>query len=271
MNDLIQLYYDGTNYTDISQDMNDFLRDTQVFNWTGATDEIYIGLYKPFDTVFLELKNAAAMGGSLSFEYFDGTSFVALTVSDDTKDLYRSGFINWSKPSKWSETAIAGASAFWIRVSYSVDDTFELSGINTVYADDNDLTATSRNIDRFLAKGDTSFIAYHQAARNEIVQSIRNSGNAKMRKSENFFRDFGKWDFLDQSQIREAAKFLCLSLIFSDASDNIDDKSYQKSMDFRARFGESFKLFFRSLDQNDDGIAEPFEKMAVRSIRSFKV
>ena len=55
-----------------------------------------------------------------------------------------------------------------------------------------------------------------------------------------------------------------------DVSENIDDKQYQRAIDYAQKFGEAFKLYRLSLDSNDDGIEDKEEKTALRSMRMYK-
>lgn len=148
------------------------------------------------------------------------------------------------------------------------------SGVNVVYADDIDLKSENRAINDYLAEGDTSFIAYHVAARNEIVQTLRNGGNSKNSADTSLALQrlqMNKWDILDRGEIRQAAKYLCLSKIFFDSSDNIEDKSYERFKDYEGMYGASFKLFYMSLDLNDDGNTDVNENMELNGVTVSKV
>jgi len=81
----------------------------------------------------------------------------------------------------------------------------------------------------------------------------------------------GKWDMLDRGEIRQAAKYLCLSKIFIDVSENVEDKAYGRFKDYEGMFGAAFKLFYMSLDTNDDGNVDELENMAINDIRIMKV
>jgi len=270
MRDLIHFYDNNSVFVNQSQDLNDYLRDGIAYTWVAAEDSLYIGLYKPFNQLYLEVETSPLNGGSLSFSYYNGASFVALNVLDDTKDLDRSGFLSWEKPDDWKSTSINNEVKFWVKINYSVDDTFNLKGLNIVFSDDNDLKAEVRKIDRYLASGDSSFIAYHVASKNEIIQSIRNSGNVTTNIN-GVKHQFTPWDILKPDEIRQASKFLTLHKIFFDASDNVKDKSYQRSKDYHSEFGKAFKLFYKTFDKDDDGKVDNNERLALRTIRSLKI
>jgi hypothetical protein len=147
---------------------------------------------------------------------------------------------------------------------------FTIITLNPFKNDDNDLNAEVRKIDRYLASGDSSFIAYHVASKNEIIQSIRNSGNVTT-DINGVKHQFTPWDILKPDEIRQASKFLTLHKIFFDASDNVKDKSYQRSKDYHSEFGKAFKLFYKTFDKNDDGKVDNNERLAIRTIRSLKI
>ena len=56
-----------------------------------------------------------------------------------------------------------------------------------------------------------------------------------------------------------------------DVSSNTDDKYYQRYRDYTGNYQMAFKLFFLSLDTNDDGVLNDGENRSVRSIGIFKV
>lgn len=262
MNDLTVLYDNGASFTDYSRESQDYLRDNVALTYV-LGDFIYIGLYKPYNALYSEVVTPATT--SMSVQYYNG-SWANLSVNDDTKDMTRSGFIDWEKPSDWQSTLVDTQDLFYIRLSFDGDTALTLAGLNIVFSDDQDLLKEVRDIMDFRASGDTSFIAYHTAARDQIVQTLRNGGDAKRRDQENHYRKLTKWDVLDIGEIRQAAKFLTLSKIFFDVSENDQDKSYIRYKDFLSKFGQSFKLFRLSLDKDDDGIKDDVEWQSLNEI-----
>ena len=55
MRDLVLYHDDGGAFIDYTLDARDYLRDEFTIDYTTITDYIYMGLYKPYDMVFLEL------------------------------------------------------------------------------------------------------------------------------------------------------------------------------------------------------------------------
>lgn len=271
MRDLILKHDDNGTFLDFSLEAADYLRDDTAITFVALDDAIYIGLYKQFNAAYVELLVASIAGNTLTYEYSKTASFSALSVRDDSKNFSRNGFIQWDKPDDWEAQSIDGDSKFWIKITSDIDFDATIRGLNLVFADDNDLAKEQRNISDLLSKGDTSFIAYQVAARDEIIQSLRNSGYTTRLTGNNAQNDLTQWDLLDFTQVRNAAKFLCLSKIMFDVSTNSDDKWYQRFRDYQSQHADAFKLYLLWLDRDDNGKAEAEEKNFFRSIQLVKV
>lgn len=272
MRDLLHFFDDNSSFSDNSLDLNNYLQDDVSLSWVALEDAQYIGLYKPFYNLYFELTTAASASPSLSIEYWNGSAWSALSVRDETKDLSRSGFIRWDRElTDWAATTVNSESAYYIRLTASVDFTVTYRGINIVFANDNDLTAEQADVvTRYKASGDSSMIRYHVAARNEIIQSLRNSGYLTQQTLSENPNQITQWDLLDIDEPRQAAKFLALSKIWFDVSNETDDKSWQKYKENYSHFGSAYKLFFQSLDSDDDGVQDQSEKMKMRTLRILK-
>jgi hypothetical protein len=195
-----------------------------------------------------------------------------LVVTDDTKGLSRSGFIRWEKDifDTWQAQLVNGESRFWLRLTFSTDFTADLAGLNLIFANDDDLSQVQRDIDRYRFSGDSDFIAYHVNAREEILQSLRNSGYTTRLQTESP-NDLTQWDLLNIEQVRNAAKYLALANIMFDVSANEGDKYYQKWRDYKGMFGEAFRLYLLWLDRDDDGQLDANEQEWFRSTQLSKL
>ena len=275
MKDLFFYYDKNMVISDYSQKARDYLRDSFTIDFVGAEDSFYIGLYKPFDWVYMELLTEALTDSELVYEYSNGAGFSGLNVFDDTIGFQRSGFINWNKPSDWKAQAINGQELYWVKITSPVNFSIAIQGCNIVFADDNDLEQECRDIKDYLYKNDKSFIAYHVSTRNDIIQRLRNGGDKKLVNENTVnekFENITKWDLLDIGEIRSAAKYLCLSKIFFDVSENVDDKAFSKYKEYMAQFGDAFELFFLSIDKNDDGQVDIVkENLAENDIEVYKL
>lgn len=260
---------EGGAFTDVTAASRDYLRDPVSLNFV-ANDKLYIGLYKPFNAAYVELV-AEVVGVGVSYAYSDGSTFQPLEVTDDTKGFSRSGFIEWNRNiDGWEEQTVNGETLYWIQITFDASYGLDYEGFNIVFSSDYDMQVKNPFIMDYLAKDDNSFIRYHLAARNEIVQTLRNGGYLKMPKGiDDFFfqgsvsrENITKWDVLDFEEIREAATFRAMSMVFFNESRNDEDKAYLLYEDYLGKFGQSFKLFYLTLDKDDDGEVDNNEKLA---------
>lgn len=274
MKDLAFRHDDNGVFTKYDSQAKDYLRDSFAISFVAAEDALYLGLYKPFNQVYVEFETASVSEITPIVEISNGAGFETISFSDDTKGFTRSGFITWEREqSNWASQDVNSESMYWLRIRTAQDFTATFQGLNLVFADDNDLRAEIRAIDEYLAAGDSSFIAYHVSARDEIIQTLRNGGNVKRDESsvDPKYMNITKWDLLDAGEIRQAAKYLALSKIFFDVSVNTDDKYYQRFRDYEGMYGMAFKLFRMSLDKDDDGIADADEILEINSIGVHKI
>lgn len=266
LNDLNVQWDNNSVFVDISKECVEYGRDSKVIDLSSTQDYLYLGLYKPFSQVYVEMKVVNTNANTFTAQYWNGSSWVSLeNFFDISKGFTRSGFIFWSKASDWASTSVNGDTLFWIRLRPSVDHlvTTELQGLNIVYADDQDLVNEFSQINSYL-NGLSSYITYHQSVRDDIVQALRNGGEKKI--TTNGLRKIEKWDLLDSGEVKKAATFYCLSKIFFELSDSIDDKWYQRSKDFNDKGNKALELYFLTIDLDDDGVNDNSEINKSRSI-----
>ncbi len=285
-NDFFHFIDDLGTFTDVSVNANEFQRDTYQIV-LGPDQTYYVGLYKPFKQFYVELNVNNTPTAVLEYKYWNGSSFVNLPNTIDlTQNFTRSDFVSWQfeddskMTTDWQSTSINGQEAYWIEITSDIVSDITLEGINIVFSNDIDLQTEFPRIKDFLDPDRTSFINFHVAARDEIVQHLRSGGSVTnpAANDNNFlpqsfalngtnYRQISKWDFLDIEEIRDAAKFMTLSKIFFYVSENNQDKSFTRSMNFKDMFGEAFKLFYLSLDFDDDGNNDAVENLQVNDIR----
>lgn len=260
-------------FEDSSEELKDYIRETVVKSFA-IGDKLYIGLYKPFNALYLEL-SAGVSTSPLTFRYSDGSTFQSLSVMDDTRGFSRSGFIKWDRDIEtWAEQSVNSESLYWIEIEFGAAYDLSANGFNIVFSSDYEMQVKNPFVMDYLNKTDTSFIRYHVSARNEIVQLLRNGGYIKMPTGidDLFFQptnnreDIQKWDLLDIEQIKEAATYRAMASIFFNESRNVQDKAYLLYRDYQGKFGQSFKLFYLSLDTDDDGRTDSNEKLANNEI-----
>lgn len=235
------------NTTEVSKDLQDYQRDSYKIT-LGQTDKIYIGLYKPFNSLYVELIKINESPGALTARY-GGTDLPFF--DDQTNNLTRSGFLKWKKPDDWNASVINGDNLFWIELS-GLTTELEIRAINILFSDDNDLKKELQSIEKYLAQGQISFAPTHQTVRDDIVQTLRNKGKSKASKKCNLDK-ITKWDLLDISEVNLASKYFVLEKIFWQASGAPGDKFSVRQREAKAEGDKAFDLFFLSLDENDSG------------------
>ena len=254
----------NTVFSDYSREALDFDRDTFTITLDSATSYLYIGFYKPINIAYVELGTANANAGILAGEYYNGSAWVSLTgLYDESASLTRSGFLQWDRNLLNEESvAVNGETKYWYRFRPSVTHSATvIDGLNLVFSDDNDLKRESYEILDALPSGESSFILAHVAARDEIIQYLRNSGHYKQSLSDGLNKDITIFDLLDMGQIKLAATYLTLSKIFLSRQDEVDDYYLQQSRHYRGMYSTAIKTFYLDLDQNDDGIKDVAEQL----------
>jgi len=81
-------------------------------------DAYYFGNSEQFDTFDITVSTAGVGDWSIVWEYYDGSSWSALTgVSDGTTGFTTGGTntVTWSTPPDWSTETIDGSELFWVR------------------------------------------------------------------------------------------------------------------------------------------------------------
>lgn len=89
-------------------------------------DAAYFGKSTPFAEIAFDMSATVAVhtGDSASWEYWDGTAWVALTIVQDNtnaatktgaRPFTRDGAIHFLPPSDWAATTVNSQSAFWVR------------------------------------------------------------------------------------------------------------------------------------------------------------
>lgn len=259
-------------FTDYSREALDYDRDTFTITLDSSTSYLYVGYYKPINTFYLELGTANANAGTLVGEYYNGTTWVAITnLYDESSSLTRSGFVQWDRGlTDEALVAINSVEKFFYRFRPSVTHSATvINGLNIVFSDDTDLKREFFEASNFLPSGETSHVLTHVAARDHIIQVLRNSGAFKNTAlGEN--KDITAFDIHDAGQIKLASTYLVLSKMFGAVMDDPDGLYKTKSDDYMTNFSMAIKAPFIDLDRNDDGINDASEKVQFRTLRMFR-
>jgi len=254
----------NSTFSDYSREALDFDRDTFTITLDSSTSYLYVGFYKSINIAYMELGTANTNAGVLAGEYYNGTAWVALTgLYDETNSMTRSGFLQWDRNLlNESVVTINSEEMYFYRFRPSVTHSATVvNGLNLVFADDNDLKRENYEISDALPSGESSFILAHVAARDEIIQYLRNSGHYKQSLSDGLNKDITIFDILDMGQIKLAATYLAMSKVMLSRQDEVDDYYMQQSRHYRSMYSTAIKTFYLDLDQNDDGIKDVSEQL----------
>lgn len=251
---------DNASFVNHTEAAADFIRDTFDIELIAAEDYLYLGFFKPFSAAYFKFITANVNANTMAMEYWDGSAWTSKFVTDETLGFTRSGFMFWDRAGMES-TTVNSVTGYYVRFKPSADHSATtLRGINLVFADDAALKNEFFEIDNsnLLPPGETDHIAHHVAARNTIVQSLRNLQYIKLDYTGTYV-NITQWDLFDMFEIRQAAVMLTLSKIFFILSDSQEDTWWAKYREYQDKYEEAFKIARLSLDSNDDGVKDPNE------------
>lgn len=227
--------------------------------------DVYIGYYKPIRNVYVEMVSRA-FEDVLSLQYWNGSEYVDLPdLEDKTFGLVESGLISWGEAVQ-VKTTVEGREAYWLKLNTTTPAEIEINGINLVLSNDKDLSFVP-NLKDHLAPTSSSFIAFHEEARNMIIQYLRNSGKKINGYEDIFLKQVDQFDLLDINELKQASKYLALHLIFDDLSKSNDDQYFAKAERFWSSYESSLNDRLLSIDVNNNGIKDDIENLTPQFIR----
>lgn len=264
------LTYISSLFADISSDASDSTRDTTDFILSDS-DYVYIGFNKPINSFFVQLTAFNTNAAELSLDYYNGSTWTPVQgFLDDSKALSRSGFITWDRnQANEAMTVVSTTELYWYRISTNaILEEVTLQTITGLFSDDQDLMIEIPEITTAYMPSKTSHFNAHLAARNDIIQALRNQGNRTLNHSSGEDKDLTFWDILEIEQLKQASVYLALSKIFFNLSDQIDDKLSERTSFYYNKFEKAFKLAFLSIDKDDNGLKDTDEELPeVKSLR----
>lgn len=252
-------YYNSSTYADYDLELGQSTQDSLTM--TFDTDHyIYIGLYKTFKSIYIDLSTANTNSNSLAFEYYNGSDWTSLTVVDNTKGLTRSGYIQWDELTDHNSTEVDSKNKYWIRFAPSTIQTESITSfIGSILATDEDLKLEYANIvNEFFLQGESNFLKIHIACRDEIIQKLIRKGYIKL-DSNGLYERIGPWDLLDRREFNQSAIYLAISKIYNNASDDLDDVWSTKSKMYITKFEKAMNINVASVDTDDDGKTDTVE------------
>lgn len=262
---MLKIFLDNS---DQSIKLSNFATDAVSFDFTTAK-EIHIGYFKPLNRLFIEMLFANLTTANISFKYFNGTSFVnADELIDETLSLKESGSLYWKQNESEAEATLHGQKMYWYKITTDADmSIIQIKGINIIFSTDNDLLEEKPLIKENLGPL-KSFVNFHQASRNQIVQSLNNEFYLKY---DGDYKQLTAFDLLDVYEVKEASKYLTLSKIYDFLSDQVGDKYEQEARRFENLYGIARNSSFITLDRNNNGKVDPSEKMTIKVGRVVRV
>jgi len=115
-------YNAGTGvWTDETEDVNNATVDDVYLppqQAATAGDAIYFGSDYKFNTVRVNVSTAGVYSDiTIVWEYWNGTSWSTLTVTDGTNGFRNSGTnnVSFTPPADWAKTTVQGKTAYWVR------------------------------------------------------------------------------------------------------------------------------------------------------------
>lgn len=248
---------DTGSIADYSDEMADYLNDPLALLIDTIT-KVYIGFKKPFNAVYFDMRTPNTEVSTILVEYYNGSTWVPAVFTDDSKGFSRSGLVSWDK-SNMSMFSVDSKDRYYIRITVSADTSaMVFNGGNIVFSDDRDMQQEFFEITNqaFLPAGFSSQIHAHVAARNQIIQELRNRGNQSTNSSTGHTEDLTAFDLHDIFQVREAAMFLALAKVFFRLSDNMEDQWFMRFTEYTNKYKAALSLYTLDLDSNGNGIEE---------------
>jgi hypothetical protein len=125
--------YNGSTYTD---------RTSTAYSGSVTWSDInYIGYEEPFDII--KITRSAGAGITGVWEYWNGSTWATLTVTDGTSAFTTSGNVTFSPPSAWARTIVNGSrSKYFVRYRITAHTTYPTT---TAIKGDNWLNASGAN------------------------------------------------------------------------------------------------------------------------------
>lgn len=255
---------DGATIADISDNLSDYNRDTETVTLL-TTDFMYVGFYKPFNTLYARHEVANINPANLSLEVWNGSGWSALKYRDETKAFSRDGFLNWEK-SSMQPTAIDSDTKYWIRLSVDADSSaIEFQALNILFSDKQSSVLLFSKLEQVV--NDKEITEKLVAAKREIMDRLDRRGYVKYDDNLDV-KDLTPFDLHDVYQVRQASSFFVLAHIFFDLSDDPSDHWWAKYETYQAKAEQALSLFKLDVDLDDDGLDnESNEQKKKKTIR----
>lgn len=254
--------------TNCSQQLADPLNDTFTTN-VGPLDAIYIGYDKPINALYFYIDSGFnTTGGSMILEYWSTTGWKSLNFYDQTQFFKRNGTVSWSIPSDLATLEIDGIEKYYVCLySNDIASNVVFQHVGLVFSDDLDIQIEYPSLlqSAYYPSGKNDFFLYHVSAKNYIMSELLKRGYSKTVDGIN--EPINEWDVLSIYELKQASLYYAISQIFFNLSDNSSDNYWQKYIEYKQKFNESFNLGMLRIDQDNDGQIDNSETLPTASIR----
>ncbi|NBW98516.1 hypothetical protein EBR03_02975 [bacterium] len=106
----------GLAYTNILSPIKTGLINITLFS--SINSSLYLGHSSVlFETIYFNLAVTADVPMEFDFEYWNGTTWAKIGVSDGTEGFTQSGFIIFKAPRDWALTTVSSTTQYWIRIT----------------------------------------------------------------------------------------------------------------------------------------------------------
>lgn len=239
------LFSDNGTIFDLSSTLDDYKNGSSELEVVASEDAIYIGAYHPFNSKFFKVKTAPTLSMEPTVKYWTGSNGWkdAVEVIDETNGLKTSGHITWTpnKDHGWTRedtTKITELSSktiydlFWLKITFSIDETVELSWIGELFSSDDDLGAEfpdllrTQTLDSF-ETGKTNWEHQHVIAGKLLIDDLMS------KKIINF-----KEQLLNRKEFTLASVQKCASIIYSSFGDDYIDNKKECDIEYKKRINK---------------------------------
>lgn len=257
---MIKIFLDGI---DKSIKLRDF---NQAIDYSATNaGSIEIGYYKPISDLFIDFKEFNLTEETISLYYFAPTQ-TQIDLTDETENFTKSGFLSWDRTAiEPVKTTRNGHELYWYKMEFSGDFEVQMTGLDLVFSNDNDLVDEYPTIMDNLPQGEISFIRFHKAARDKILTEIN---NLNIRKVTNIYnrRRINQFDIMDINEIRAVSKYTTIGLIYKSLSDAVDDKWSVESKANLSLASALIEMPNLSIDINDNGLKDEYQNASMVEI-----
>jgi hypothetical protein len=104
----------GPAFTDTTMAFSDTGTDVQIF--AADDDRIYVGHDTVFEAIAVLLAIVSSADIAAVFEYWNGSAWTALTVTDGTIGFTQNGDITFTVPGDWASVDVNGSTKFYVRI-----------------------------------------------------------------------------------------------------------------------------------------------------------